>query len=166
MENKAICRYCNCLERKLLYKFSDIKSFFRFHIQLLHKMKIEVLCWGGIQCIMTSLNYKLFIIQFSWRSAVRKPIAWTRGSQWHIFTVSMLFYFSIQLKCLHSVADISNRIDDGHRYSWLDLLVSVVYTYLIQKQPSCKKSVWPPRRPLWKKMWNPRWRPRMAVMVG
>jgi len=31
---------------------------------------------------------------------------------------------------------------------------------LIQKQPCCKKSVWPPRRPLRKKMWNPRWRPR------
>ena len=38
---------------------------------------------------------------------------------------------------------------------------SFAYNYkkkwnLIQKQPSCKKSMLPPRRPLWKKMWNPR----------
>ena len=31
---------------------------------------------------------------------------------------------------------------------------------LIQKQPSCKKSVRPPRKPLWKKMWNQWWRLR------
>ena len=36
----------------------------------------------------------------------------------------------------------------------------IVYLYLIQKHPSCKKSVWSTRRPLWKKMWNPRWQPR------
>ena len=38
--------------------------------------------------------------------------------------------------------------------------VHVYILYLIQKQPSCKTSMRPPRRPLWKKMWNPRWRPR------
>jgi len=51
---------------RLLYKFSiDIKSFFVFTFNsYVHEMKIEVLYWGGIQCIMTStINY--FVIQFS-----------------------------------------------------------------------------------------------------
>ena len=28
------------------------------------------------------------------------------------------------------------------------------------KQPSCKKTVWPPKMLLWKKTWNPKWQPR------
>jgi len=47
-----------------------------------------------------------------------------------------------------------------HTTLWLLIKFAQERIYLIQKQPSCKKSVRPPRRPLWKKMWNPRWWPR------
>ena len=36
---------------------------------------------------------------------------------------------------------------------------AVCLLYLIRNSPAVKKSVWPPRMPLWRKMWNPRWQP-------
>ena len=73
-------------------------------------------------------------------------------------------YIHIKIKCMYiiqsKVLPINKTNNNRHVICQLHSMQIQKEVKSNIKQPSCKKSVQPPRMLLCKKMWNPKWRPR------